>query len=93
MPAIKDIQRTFGNDPRFALISLSGDKVDEDAKQFIRENGLIWTHGFVGDLSQGVALSYKIRTIPATILIGPDGRILAKNLRGAALKEAIHMAL
>ena len=31
--------------------------------------------------------------IPATFLIGPDGRILAKNLRGPALKEAIVKAL
>jgi hypothetical protein len=50
---------------------------------------LIWTHGFAGDLSRGVGLNYKIRVIPATILIGTDGRILAKNLRGAALKDAI----
>ena len=41
----------------------------------------------------GVGLSYKVRSIPATFLIGPDGRILAKNLRGAELKEAIRMAL
>ncbi len=31
--------------------------------------------------------------MPETFLIGPDGRVLAKNLRGAALKEAIARAL
>ncbi len=54
----------------------------------IRENGLIWTHGFAGVRASGVVVNYKLRTIPATFLVGPDGRILAKDLRGAALKEA-----
>jgi thiol-disulfide isomerase/thioredoxin len=93
MPALKDIQKTFGTDPRFALISLACDQKDEAARQYIRENGLMWTHGFAGELSMGVGLSYKVRSIPATFLIGPDGRILAKNLRGDELKEAIRMAL
>ncbi len=93
MPALKDIQKTFGADPRFNLISLACDKDDEGARRYIRENGLIWTHGFAGDLAMGVGLRYKVRSIPATFLIGPDGRILAKNLQGPALKEAIVKAL
>ena len=93
MSALKDIQKTFGADPHFALISLACDQKDEAAKQYIRENGLIWTHGFVGDLATGAGLSYKVRSIPATFLIGPDGRVLAKDLRGSELKDAIRMAL
>ena len=93
MPALKDIQKTFGADPRFNLISLACDKNDELPRQYIRDNGLIWTHGFAGDLAMGVGLSYKVRSIPATFLIGPDGRILAKNLRGAELNGAVRTAL
>jgi len=36
---------------------------------------------------------YKVRSIPETFLIGPDGRILAKNLRGGELKAAVRKAL
>ncbi len=93
MPALKDIQKSFGADPRFALISLACDQKDKAPRKYIRENGLIWTHGFAGELTMGAGLSYKIRSIPATFLIGPDGRILAKNLRGADLKAAILPAL
>ena len=95
MPAIKDIQKTFGGDPRFHLISLSCDESAEAAERYIKENGLIWTHGFAGNLLAGVntAKVYKVRAIPATFLIGPDGRILAKNLRGAELKDAVRKAL
>jgi len=34
-----------------------------------------------------------IRAIPATFLIGPNGRVLAINLRDASLKEAVRKAL
>jgi beta-lactamase regulating signal transducer with metallopeptidase domain/thiol-disulfide isomerase/thioredoxin len=93
MPALKDIQNTFVADPQFNLISLTCDKNDEVARKYIRENGLFWTHGFAGDLAMGVGLSYKVGAIPATYLIGRNGRILAKNLRGAELKEAVRKAM
>ena len=89
MHAIKEIQKTFGADPTFMLISLACDQQDEAPRQYIRENSLIWTHGFAGALSMGVGLNFKVRSIPATFLIGPNGRILAKNLRGGELKEAV----
>jgi peroxiredoxin len=95
MPAIKDLQKTFGSDSRFQLIGLSCDQTAEAAERCIKENGLVWTHGFAGNLLAGVNAGkvYKVRAIPATFLIGPDGRILAKNLRGALLKDAVHKAL
>ena len=95
MPALKDIQKTFGSDARFQLIGLSCDETAEVAERYIKQNGLIWTHGFAGNLLAGVNAGkvYKLRAIPATFLIGPDGRILAKNLRGAELKEAVRQAL
>ena len=95
MPAIKDIQKTFGSDARFQLIGLSCDQTSETAERYIKENGLNWAHGFAGNLLAGVKAgnAYKVQAIPATFLIGPDGRILAKNLRGAELKEAMRKAL
>jgi hypothetical protein len=93
--ALKEIQKTFGGDPRFRLISLSFAMDAESARRVIRENGLIWTHGFAGtpDNRSGLAMSYKLRSSPATFLIGTDGRILAKDLQGDALKAAITTAL
>jgi beta-lactamase regulating signal transducer with metallopeptidase domain/thiol-disulfide isomerase/thioredoxin len=93
MPTFKDIQKTFDADSRFNLISLAADKNDEEPRKYIRDNGLIWTHGFAGDLATGVGQRYKVHSIPATFLIGPEGRILVKNLRGTELKDAVRNAL
>ena len=93
LPALKDIQETFGGDSRFRLISLSCDDTAEPALRVIREQGLSWTHGLVSRFGSGVMARYDVRAIPSTFLIGPDGRILARDLRGTALKEAIAKAL
>ena len=37
--------------------------------------------------------TYGVRGIPQIMLIGPDGTILARDLRGAAIEEAIVKAL
>jgi thiol-disulfide isomerase/thioredoxin len=93
MPTIKDIQETFGGDRRFALVGLSCDEQPEAPARYAKENGMTWTQGFAGALSGLFATSYFVRAIPATFLVGPDARILAKNLRGPALKEAIRNAV
>jgi len=40
-----------------------------------------------------VANMYGITSIPSIWLIGPDGKIIAKDLHGDALKEAVKKAL
>jgi hypothetical protein len=44
---------------------------------------MIWIHGFTGNLLKGASVSNasSVRAIPATVLIVPDERINAKNLR------------
>jgi len=36
-----------------------------------------------------VARQYGIRSIPQNFLIGPDGTIVAKNIRGEALSKKV----
>ncbi len=93
MPAIQAIRESFKDDPRFALVALSCDQSPEIAADHVKKNGLGGTHAFAGSLQAGVAAAYKVRAIPATFLVGPDGRILAKNLRGDDLKRAVRAAL
>ena len=93
MPATKDIQGTFGGDSRFVLVGVSCDEAAEHPVKYTKENALFWTQVYGGKILEGVAETYLIRAIPATFLIAPDGRVLAMNLRGPALKEAVRNAL
>ncbi len=56
----------------------------------IEKDGLTWTQ--VSDLQgwkNAAAALYMVKGIPANFLVGPDGKIVAKNLRGAALEAKL----
>ena len=90
---MKDIQETFGTDPRFLLVGVSCDEAAEAPAKYTKANALNWTQVHGGKMLEGVAETYLVRAIPATFLIAPDGRVLARDLRGPALKEAVRNAL
>lgn len=56
----------------------------------IEQDGLPWIH--VSDLKgwkNEVATLYDIRSVPQNFLIDPEGKIIAKNLRGDQVSEVI----
>jgi thiol-disulfide isomerase/thioredoxin len=92
LPNLKAIHEAHARDPRFAVVSLSLDEQSADAADVVKGEKLAWLQGFVGPES-AVVTAYGASAVPATFLIGPDGTILAANLRGEALKSAVAKAL
>ncbi len=77
-------------DRGFEILGVSLDSNREAWLKAIADDGLTWRH--VSDLKywqNAVAVQYGVRSIPHTVLVGPDGVILAKNLRGAALEAKV----
>jgi peroxiredoxin len=73
-------------DKGFEIYGVSLDKDGSKWKYAIQKDGITWIQ--VSDLkgwSNVAAKRYKVSSIPQTVLLGRDGRIIAKNLRGAAL--------
>lgn len=79
----------------FTVFSVSLDQSKEKWLAAIQKDGLVWNN-HVSDLkgwqSAGAAL-YKVTGIPATFIVGKDGKIVAKNLRGPALEEKLRELL
>jgi peroxiredoxin len=74
----------------FTVFGVSLDRNKEDWLKAIQEDGLTWTH--VSDLKywqSEAAKTYGINGIPFSILVDPNGVIIAKNLRGAALHQKL----
>ena len=72
------------------IVGVSLDRNKESWLKAIQDDGLIWSH--VSNLKfwqDPIAKLYNITAIPAAFIIDEDGKILAKNLRGAALEEKI----
>lgn len=77
-------------DKGFTVYGVSLDRSREDWLQAIKEDNLTWTH--VSDLKywqSEAAKTYNITGIPFSLLLDPNGVIVAKNLRGAALHQKL----
>jgi peroxiredoxin len=75
-------------DKGFDILGVSLDREEGSWKKAIRDDKLTWHH--VSDLlywENRAAKIYGVRSIPANVLIDPNGIIIAKNLRGKALRE------
>jgi len=82
-------------DKGFEVFSVSLDRDKASWTKAIQDDGLVWPN-HVSDLkywSSQAAAIYGVTSIPATFLIGKDGRIIAKNLRGEALGQALEELL
>lgn len=79
----------------FEIIGISLDSSREKLDAFIKSHeGMTWAQYFDGQgWKNKLAGKYGVRSIPFTVLVGPDGKILAKGLRGEALGETVGKAL
>lgn len=88
IPNLLEINRQFKN-KNFVLISVSLDRDIPLAKQFVKEKEMNWLHVIDRESSSSIASLYEIEYIPATFIIDGKGKIVARNLRGAELKNTI----
>lgn len=81
-------------DKNFTVLGVSLDNYRAAWLKAIKADNLGWTH--VSDLkgwNNEVAAKYKIQSIPQNLLIDPEGKIIAKNLRGEALQTQLETLL
>ena len=82
-------------DKGFTVFSISFDDNAQNWVQAIAQDGLIWpTHASeLKKWNSEVGHMYNVNSIPMSFLIGKDGKIVAKNLRGIELDNKLHELL
>jgi len=89
-PNVVNIYKKY-HDQGLEIYSVSLDKQRDAWLKAIKDDGLLWPN-HVSDLNgwnSSGGKSYGIMSIPATVLIDREGKIIARNLRGTELEEAI----
>lgn len=92
-PNVVKVYQQFKN-KNFTVFGVSLDDSKLRWTQAIEADKLTWTQ--VSDLKRWdgeVVALYKVDAIPTSFLIDPDGRIIAKNLRGNELEEFLSKTL
>ncbi|MDQ6609392.1 MAG: AhpC/TSA family protein [Bacteroidota bacterium] len=88
-PNVVKIYKKF-KDKNFTVLGVSLDQQKDAWVKAIERDGLAWTH--VSDLQQwnnAVAQLYRVQSIPQNFLIDPNGKIVAKDLRGEDLEKTL----
>ena len=84
IPNIIKLQKDIGEE-KLVIIGLASDK-EENVKDFISKNGLKYKNAIA---SKEILDNYFVVKFPTTLLIDPDGKILAIDLRGEKLTEIV----
>lgn len=88
-----NVVKVYNNykDKGFEVFSVSLDQQKNSWTKAIKDDGLVWEN-HVSDLKywhSEAASIYNVNAIPATFLIDEKGVIVAKNLRGQSLENAL----
>ena len=85
----------FKSGKGFEILSVSLDQNEFAWAKAIEKDSLSWPY-HVSDLqgwSNAAALRYRVNSIPTNVLVDGDGIIIAKNLRGSSLENALEEQL
>lgn len=91
IPNLAKIHEKYGENKGFVVVSLNvWDKPDGQAKA-IKDLGMTWTQ--LTDTTRNATDTYGVEGIPQILLIGRDGKIIARDLRGEDIEKAVKKAL
>ena len=94
MPNIKKAYEEYGRDGEFVVVGVSLDKSPKLVSRFLKKQKIPWQQIVGGPAAKNpIAQKYNVSAIPATYLIDKNGRVVAKNLRGRALKRELRKLL
>jgi peroxiredoxin len=94
IPNLNKIYDIFSGDAQFVMVGVSVDPDIEAARKLVKENRLEWTNCFISpEAIAAVAEDYGIQRFPYILVIGRDGRILAKNPKPEQLESTLRDAL
>jgi peroxiredoxin len=89
-PNVVRAYETF-KDKNFTILGVSIDNKEDLWTKAVKADGLVWTQ--LLDRTNKIAELYGIDAIPKNFLVDPNGKIIAKNLRGPALLEKLNEVL
>ncbi|WP_170164610.1 TlpA family protein disulfide reductase [Sinomicrobium pectinilyticum] len=95
IPELKQINSEFSKD-KFVLVSVAFDNDPKKVSNFISKENMNWEHIFVNQNKQdrnSLIEKLKVTSFPTTILIAPDGKIIARDKTMDELREILKNAL
>jgi peroxiredoxin len=92
---LKAIYSAFSADDRLVMMGVSADPSPGATRAYVEKNNMAWPQGIINRdaTSMGMWTSLGVNGIPDIFLIGPDGKLIARDLRGDGIMSAVNAAL
>ena len=91
IPNLKEVNKLYGGE-QFQVIGVNVWDQEQKFKESLKSEAIDYAQIYV-PTNVNVTDLYGIKGIPQIMLIGPDGTILKRNLRGEGIKAAVKEAL
>lgn len=90
LPQLVELHEQY-RDRGFDIVGVNLDDEAEAVESFLKANELPWATLFDNheDAKESMGRYYGIRVIPTTVLVGKDGKVLATNLHGEQINQAL----
>jgi thiol-disulfide isomerase/thioredoxin len=89
LPFVKEAYKKY-HDKGFEIVGISLDQERAKLDDFLKKEEIPWAQYFTGDgWETDLAQQHGITSIPATFLVGKDGKVAATDLRGKKLEEKV----
>jgi len=93
LPNVQKVYEKY-HEKGLEIIGVSLDQSQDKLKNFTKDKNIPWAQFCDGKgWENKLAQKYGIPSIPATFLLDGEGKIIAKNLRGDDLDQAVAKAL
>ncbi len=87
IPAMKELYAQTDRE-KFEIVGIVGDSPLQSVKDLIENDSISWPQ-IVSDSNNQIKETYGIKGYPTTFLINPEGKIIAKDLRGQMMVDHI----
>lgn len=93
LPGLRDLNKKYGKDSSFVIISVSSDGDEEKWKAFVAKEKMVWPQFL--DRDRKIQRTFAIRAFPTYILLDHEGVIKYRTVgmsleKEAKLEDAIH---
>lgn len=93
-PHIDAMSKKYKNTDKFVVIGLSRDQNEDRVLKYFKKEKLDWVSIFDGpDLNKGLSKEFGVIAYPQLFIIGPDGKILDRDIRGKSIETAVDKAM
>jgi hypothetical protein len=93
MEGLEAVDKKFGKDDRFVIVSLCQNANDEYVQERKSQGDTHWLMGDLDFSTMGDSYGLSKARFPLILLVGPDGKIIASQLHGEDIYTAVAHAL